>query len=541
MKNNVPHPLLPIATALLGGALAATGCGILLHKAVRFRVQETQFTRLEEASQASADVAFQAREHLRLLSSRLRLSRLPPGCPEALVQQLQLTLLQTPGIRAVMRIEGQAITCATARTPLQERPLGPPTHIRDDGLRTWHGVVPYPDLPDQRYVLLESGQLGMLVLPSEQFARLGQHRGMGLAVYESTQPPRASHTTPGMPTEWLIPLEPDQRRQMVDPVTGTLKVYHRGGQGQATTLATLSGATVAAEVETQFRHVMPLLLIPGLLAAGLVLAFWRRPRTARRIIERALAGNDLFLVYQPVIELANGCPVAVEALLRWRNDEGQVMTPDLFLPLIESQGMSARLTERVCELLVQDLPPIVRDHPGFMVGLNIAAQELSDRRLAQRMRQLKQDLHLGPGQLVVELTESSLVESEQALPVIESMRQDGIRIAIDDFGTGYCSLSYLSSIPFDILKIDRAFINAAGTDSVIGPIAEHVVTLSRAMGVDALAEGIESAEQSVQFRAMGVKYAQGYFHGRPMPVAELVDFLHSARGATKPSHRAAKA
>lgn len=529
-------PLLPILTALLGGIVAMLAAGALLYSLILHRVKDSRFEQLSDASRTAALIAMQTRQSLLRQAQLLDLPSHSAGCSPTLQRHLQDILLQTPGIRAVMRIENGIITCATTGTRLLQTAMGPPSNIREGGLRSWHDIEPFANYPESRYVMLESRQLAMLVLPSEQFARLG-HARMGLAVYESRHPPLASYLTPGVPNDWLRPMGVHQQHRSVDPASGTLRVHQRGGAGEPTTLTILPGDVIDQEVMGQFRRLASVVLVPGLLVAGLILAFWRRPGSHRREFERALRGNGLFLLYQPVVELESGRPVAVEALLRWRNADGEVLTPDRFLPMVETHRLSARLTDKVCQLLEQDMPPILNRHPGFMVGLNVAAQELSDRQLARRMITLQQRLGLAHGQLVVELTESSLVESEHALPVIESMRDNGISIAIDDFGTGYCSLSYLSSIPFDILKIDRAFVNAAGTDAVISPIAEHVVALARAMGVDALAEGIESADQAQQFRQMGVRYAQGYFHGRPMSAGDLSAFLVSA---TKPSRTTAE-
>lgn len=214
--------------------------------------------------------------------------------------------------------------------------------------------------------------------------------------------------------------------------------------------------------------------------------------------------------------------------MRWRQNDGVLLGPDAFIPLAEHLGMSDRITARACQVLAQELPAMLSRHPDFRIGLNLSAQELSTHRIVQRLGELRQQLRLPPGQLVVELTESCLADHERALPVINQLRANGIGVAIDDFGTGYCSLSYLATYPFDVLKIDKTFVNAAGTDAIIGPIAEHIVTLSRSLGVNALAEGIETAEQARRFRDLDVSLAQGYFFGPPMPLSALITKMETS-------------
>ena len=532
MTTQLTRYLLPATLA----SLVAFSTGVLgwqgLHRYVEYKVSQAQFERLASTAQVAVRLKQRVRTQLLMMGKDMALGQYPPGCPDQLSRTLQLGLLHSSGMRALARVEGETITCSTQAPALTGLALGKPSHVRKDGIRLWHVWLPTARAEKQHFILLESQQLAVLLLPEEQFAQLND-QDTAVAVYENSQQTLTSYISTAIDNAWLIPVEAPNPLRIRDPRTGSLLVYKQADTGGAIALAAMSQPRLEAYVDAEVSRLQWWLLLPACLAAFLALLLRRAPFMAQRELEKALSGEDFFLVYQPVIDLSSNHPVAVEALLRWKTAEGKVLTPDLFLPMVESLGMSAKLTDKVCQLLCQDMPAILSSHPGFMVGLNVAAQELSDMRLAKRMHKLKQQLKLGPGQLVVELTESSLVEADTALMVIETMRNDGIQIAIDDFGTGYCSLSYLASIPFDILKIDRAFVSAAGTDSVIGPIADHVVTLSKAMGVACLAEGIETAEQSAKFRAMGVTYAQGYFHGRPMPVAELTDFLKTSGCATE--------
>lgn len=520
---------LRLVTAIVAGLLAALACWPLLTAIVEYQNRQRMFGLLSDTAQAAAQITTDTRQQLIALSRHLDLPRLPGGCPAQLHDTLQQHVLHLHGVRALVRVENNAITCSSASTTLTGTHLGHPTATRPGGVRSWHNVAIRP-ASKTPFLILESQQLGALLLPAEQFALIGDAR-IGMAIYEAGQSMDTSFHSVGVHQRWLPPPLANGEGQdgftlrSIDPETGTLLLHHQPGSSQIRVLTTLARNQVDRDSQAEIHRLLPLLLLPGLAAGLLVLVLWQPRNTSSRELERALSGEGLFLLYQPVIDLNTDQIIGAEALLRWRNRDGKLLTPDLFIPMVESMGMAARLTEQVCQIVSHDLPDMLACVPDFRIGINISAQELSDMRLAHRMSQLRATLGLRPDQLVVELTESSLVQSELALPVIEAMRNDGIQIAIDDFGTGYCSLSYLATIPFDILKIDRAFVSAYGTDAVIGAIAEHVVTLCQAMQVNCLAEGIENQEQAQRFKQLGVQMAQGYYYAPPLTPTDLLALL----------------
>jgi sensor c-di-GMP phosphodiesterase-like protein len=510
---------LPVATALVCGALVAlVSMPFFEHIAMRQLVGQ-QYVDLDRITANAIQLADSTSGHLNLLARQLNLPAQSPECSPALRVKLQSVQLGTPGVRAAVRVSDGRISCSSVDLPLADKPLGIPSSRRRNGVRAWHGLS-LPDLPGQTFLLLEQHQLGVLLVPDEQFQFMAD-AATGLAVYEAGPDGSASYTNALIDPAWLQPLPAGVNYQQQKTADGTLLVRRLSRSGQTIMLASRSKTLAAARARAVRDQLLPLSMLLGVGTFLLVVLMWRPGTSSQRELQRALAGEALFLVYQPVIDLQRGQCIAAEVLMRWRQSDGSIIGPDFFIPLAEQLGMSHLLTERVCQVLERDLPPLLAVHPYFRIGINVSAQELRTDLIVDRLTQLREHLRMVPGQLVVEVTESNMVDTERALPVISRLRECGFTVAIDDFGTGYCSLSYLATYPFDILKIDRSFVNAAGTDSVIGPIAEHIVTLARSMGVQSLAEGVETAAQAETFRQLGVTYAQGYHYGAPMSMEQL--------------------
>ena len=517
-----PLPLIVAATC----GLAA---GLLSYPVLRIqsqsRVISNEYAQLSQAARAASQLASDTQQALKARALALDLPAQPPGCPAQVQQQLQQMQLATLGAPAALRVEDGRISCASLPVLVSPDPLPADYYQRADGTRLWHQLQLPAEASHGPYTLLEFQQLALLLKPEEHFARfLGEDAAV--AIYESRPPYGAALRSGQIPHSWLQGL-PDglTEQQQQDPQTGDLLLRRLSGSGQTILLASRQASHVQAAIRTASRYLWSQALLIGLACMVLTLVFYPRQSSSRRELERALRRGQMFLVYQPIVDLGSGRCIGAEALMRWRQNDGGIVGPDVFIALAEQFQISEKVTARACRIIAREMPAVLQVQADFRIGINLAAQELSTHRTVQRLAALRQQLQLAPSQLVVELTEGSLAIAEQALPVINQLRANGISVAIDDFGTGYCSLSYLATYPFDILKIDKTFVSSAGTDAIIGPIAEHIVTLSKSMGVDALAEGVETAEQAEHFRRQGVPLAQGYHFGAPMPLAQLLDLL----------------
>ncbi|MBH3428434.1 putative bifunctional diguanylate cyclase/phosphodiesterase [Pseudomonas alkylphenolica] len=244
-------------------------------------------------------------------------------------------------------------------------------------------------------------------------------------------------------------------------------------------------------------------------------------------LRRALKHNEFELWYQPKIDLFSGRLEGAEALLRWRDPEHGLVSPAQFIPLAERTGLIIPLGEKVLELACAQIAAWrAADCLPGPVAINVAALQIErSDYVASLSRSLKR-YDLPPTLLEVEITESLLMESQQqACAVLAQLQAMGVVTAVDDFGTGYSSLAYLKSLPIDHLKIDRAFIKDLPEDDDAMAITRAIIDLGHALGFRITAEGIETQAQYDYLRNAGCDQGQGFLMARPMPAAELQQWM----------------
>ncbi len=289
-----------------------------------------------------------------------------------------------------------------------------------------------------------------------------------------------------------------------------------------------------------------LLLVPLGIGAGFILALIVFRYTQHRLsmlwhFRRALRREELFLVYQPLVDLASGRWVGAEALLRWRQADGTLVPPDVFIPMAERNHLIGQVTGRVIQLFIRDLHVMLRQRPDFHVSLNFSATDLEGPDLVQKLYESVVAAGLQPGNIQVEATERGLLDTDQTRGVLQYLQTHGIRIAIDDFGTGYSSLSYLTTLNVDCLKIDKAFVETIGTDAATSQVVAHIIEMAKSLKLAMIAEGVETVAQADYLRAHGVQHAQGWLFAKPLPALELIRGLEQqeaanatqARGSTR--------
>ncbi len=241
-------------------------------------------------------------------------------------------------------------------------------------------------------------------------------------------------------------------------------------------------------------------------------------------LAQALDKGEFELHYQPICRLDQGQPYlqAVEALLRWRQD-GRLVSPLEFIPVLEESGEIVRVGDwvlrqacrqtRVWQLAGQD---------RLRCSVNLSSRQLRQPDFAARLADILLDSGLAPGSLVLEITESLLMQdSAETLSSLRELASLGVRLALDDFGTGYCSLGYLTRFPLHILKVDKSFIGGAPHDPEMTAISRAIIGLGASLGLEVVAEGVETDAHLAFLAAEGCRYAQGYWFGRPKPPQEL--------------------
>jgi diguanylate cyclase (GGDEF)-like protein len=242
-------------------------------------------------------------------------------------------------------------------------------------------------------------------------------------------------------------------------------------------------------------------------------------------LERGIANDELVLHYQPIVAFDDGGLCGVEALVRWQDPERALILPAEFIPLAEQSGLILRLGEWV---LQEACAQAARwraefgDQAPLPVHVNFSARQLAHADLAETVSELVEAAGVLPRDIVVEITESGLIEASGAsITAISDLRTMGFRVVLDDFGTGYSSLSYLERFQIDTLKIDRSFVDPLGWPAPSAPIVTAIVGMAHALALGTVAEGVETAEQAAAVAALGCDRAQGYFFAHPGPAQEI--------------------
>ena len=253
----------------------------------------------------------------------------------------------------------------------------------------------------------------------------------------------------------------------------------------------------------------------------------RRRRELEKDLRDALSRDQFHLVYQPQISYRDHRVVGVEALIRWQHPEHGLVPPDLFIPLAEQNGTIIPIGEWVldqaCRQLREwhDLGFI-----GLRMAVNLSTVQLHHAELPRVVNNLMQIYRLPPRSLELEVTETGLMEDiSTAAQHLLSLRRSGALIAIDDFGTGYSSLSYLKSLPLDKIKIDKSFVQDLLDDDDDATIVRAIIQLGKSLGMQVIAEGVETAEQEAYIISEGCHEGQGYHYSKPLQARELAAFL----------------
>ncbi|HUA94448.1 MAG TPA: EAL domain-containing protein [Acidimicrobiales bacterium] len=224
------------------------------------------------------------------------------------------------------------------------------------------------------------------------------------------------------------------------------------------------------------------------------------------------------------MDVAGCSTVGLEALLRWHHPEDGLVGPDRFIPVAEESGLIVPIGAWVLAEACRQLQQWRQDGMGPLNGtvdVNLSARQIDHPELLATVEEVLESTGLPPEHLTLEITESALMrDAGAAMEVLGSLKRTGVSLAIDDFGTGYCSLSYLHRFPLDILKVDKAFVDGLH-DAEGAEIVAAVVGLAHALGLDVVAEGVETEHQLAILRQMGCDHAQGFLFSRPVPAADL--------------------
>lgn len=244
-------------------------------------------------------------------------------------------------------------------------------------------------------------------------------------------------------------------------------------------------------------------------------------------LRRAIENDELFLMFQPQFNMADKGITGMEALLRWQHPERGLILPGKFIPIAERTGLIHHIGEWVADAACRQMASwITQGYKVPKLAINFSADQFRRTNLANSLQRVLAHYRLDPSLLTIEITESALMANQsQCQNMLRDLKALGVTISIDDFGTGYSSLSYLRSYPIDELKIDRTFVDELGSNPDDRAITQTIVAMSKILGLDVIAEGVETEEQAEALQNLGCKTAQGYLYSKPITASEVAHRL----------------
>lgn len=246
------------------------------------------------------------------------------------------------------------------------------------------------------------------------------------------------------------------------------------------------------------------------------------PTIDRDRIVAALRQKEFVVELQPKINLHTNEIDGAEALARWLAPEFGMVSPAVFIPLVEEFGLMPELTHAVCDAAVATSRSLIQQRPGFTIAVNVSASDLNDLSLPERIEGILRTYQVAPEALIVEVTESvAMSDVDRAMDVVSRLRLKGMGAAIDDFGTGFSQLSALAKLPFNELKIDRSFAGSCAADRDMMKIVEACVGLAKAFGMRLVGEGIDNRSTLSALRSAGCDLGQGHLFAPPLAIRQF--------------------
>ena len=295
------------------------------------------------------------------------------------------------------------------------------------------------------------------------------------------------------------------------------------------------------QVAEAYAHVHTIGTVIGGVIALLIGAFAlilpaRRRSDPVAELERALRAGEFVPYFHPVVDITTGRLRGAEVLIRWRKPDGSLVLPGAFVPLLESSGLILDVTCALMRRVRDEVGAAYGPRPKLKIGFNLAASHFADESIVRDVRDVFEDSSIRFNQIVLEVTERQPLENlTETRRVIAALQGLGVGISIDDVGTGHSGLSYMLKLGVDVIKIDKIFIDAIGTDRNSATIIETLIELARNLRMDIVAEGVETFEQLIFLRDIGVRAAQGYVFAPPLPTSSFLQLIEAIDPLSKAS------
>jgi sensor c-di-GMP phosphodiesterase-like protein len=312
--------------------------------------------------------------------------------------------------------------------------------------------------------------------------------------------------------------------------------------GLVVTVATAGSVVFATADDLRLMGMIVTGLLALIVLVVAVMQPWRERHGPFEDIERAIGAGELVPYYQPIVDIKSGAIVGAEVLVRWRKRDGTLVLPGTFIPLLEPTDLILEMTRSIMRQVSEEIGPLLAHRPQMYVAFNIAPRHLNGETLIDDIGSIFVGGPITTSQIVIELTERYEIENlADTRNLITSLQGLGLRVAIDDVGTGHNGLSYILKLGVDIIKIDKMFVDAIGSERNSASIIETLVDLARNMRMEIIAEGVENFDQVVYLRDHGVRSAQGFVFSPPLPGSSFLTLLDAVDPVEVAEERAAAA
>lgn len=511
-KQRIYNMLAATLLAALLGFLA----GFLLARAVLFHMAKSRLSRSVEIwLKAAVNQTAEVHGVLKVMNGRRQ-----PYCTKEDLDFIRGLVLHSHFLKEAGRIKGNTIACSAMRgsETLPEIPSRPDATMNDGtGLYRNFGGLHFEETSSTFRI----GDSFVLMNPYSMYST-------------ETITSHSFMTWLDAPTQRVVALDPDQFPPGI--LQPRESGFIRSGGYFYATLCSKVNRTCLTRYQSESEIIQadhPLYLV-SIVAGGLIVGLlgfsgsliYNRNRSIEHQLRRAIRKDELRVVYQPVVELAGGRIVGAEALVRWKDDQGIDIGPDVFVKIAEDAGFVGLITKLVVRHVAREFQDILCADPSFRVNINVATADLCDPEFLHMLDRELERVGIPASSIAIEITEGSTVQHSVAIDNIRKIRQRGHFVYLDDFGTGYSSLSYLHSLCVDAIKIDKSFTQAIGTEAATLSIIPQLLAMADKLNLDVVIEGIETPEQASYFTSTeSTIRAQGWFFGRPVPSADFHSLL----------------
>ena len=437
-------------------------------------------------------------------------------CSESDIATLRVLLFNATFLRDIGRLRDGMLVCSAAWGVLSwPHDMPPETFTTRSGVKLWVGAA---NIIDRRIIgdIAARGDVVVFTAPGafDGFPEAGSGIDAKVLTSDGAHVFRRFGRTDGL--ELFLGESPSAHSMRAERVIS-----------ECAAPGTFDMCAVS-RVRSQNWFLLPALILAltGALAGGLLAGLcvlWRlQSKSERAALRKAIRSGDIQVRYQPLRDLATRRLAGVEALARWRARDGEAVPPTVFVPLAEEMGLGRSLSRLVTTQALRDLSARLRAASAFYVSINVSAADLQDDAYADFLLRSVNEQGIAPQRVALEITEGSPLSDSHVLAMIRTLRRQGFMIFIDDFGTGNSNLNYLAEMQADAIKLDRRFTQAIGAELAGTLIIDHVIDISRELGIGLIVEGIETEAQAQYLSArQPATIGQGWLLGRAVAADEI--------------------